>query len=199
MHFTKTVLLFAGIAAAAPIAASTGSVASSSSSAQGTAPAALSSAVLNDINAWVTSIDGALSAVNAFTGGPSIAAQGFAVAAAGDGLLRTTSQLISDTRTLSNYGPIEAVYSAMYTDLITNYVAGNLIRLFQALQNKKALFNQVGAAKDMVNGISALSSMFLQLADIEELLLTESDMDKVHNAAINIFIALQSAVQAYSS
>ena len=242
MHFAKVVILFAGLAAAAPAATTTSKPAStkpassstkpvsttlskalsstpskapsvvtssvrptssvkpvvpSSTAPASNVPTALVSTIFGDLNAWHASMDDALAALDMFTGGLGLGNQAGAVGRAGDVLQSATVQLLIDSRKLSPYGQLSAADSAKYTELFVNHIALDAVRIFQFVQDKKALFTQVGAAKSVSDGLKGLKTEIQQIGDALGPHFATSDLPSISSSGTKVFVALQNAINAY--
>lgn len=174
--------------------------ATSSAAASGSAvPTALGTTIYTDLTKWHDTMDDAIDALNSFTGGAKVSDQVTAISKASDSLQAATVQLITDAQKLKPYGLIASADSAKYATLTNDHIAPDLVAIFKLLQDKKSLFNQIGAVSVIRNGLYGFASEVQQIGDLIEPHLQSADVTAIHNAGgANIFNAAQAAIATYA-
>lgn len=186
-------------AKATPAAASK---AASTSSAKPSTPT-LTVAQANTIIADLTSLDRAVqsgtTAVNGFTGGSNVQAQGDAVETAGEQWQTTIAKLLSDVQALSGKGKFCDTESSKITSLVTGTVTPHLVTLYQAIQSKKSVFVQVGKQTHVYNTLMGLMNELQSICDTLTPMMDPSDLSAMQAAGIKLTTSAQAVLVAYGS
>jgi len=226
MHFVKAVILFAGLAAAAPAVSSTPpkvsatpskAVAAASSKPASSEPAsskpaaatpsanvktptaAQAKTITDDLSKFNDNVLAGISALNAFTGGDKVGEQATAVSKAGDAWQQTILKLMSDASALKGYSKFSASDSTAVASGITGALTTNTVKLFNLVKDKKALFTQVNAKQNVYNGLQGIQGELAQIGQTLEPLLQSKDLASIEPAGKQIFSASNAAIAAYSN
>lgn len=199
MHIYKVITLFAGSAMAAPTAAILTRATSGTSASPGMPnfSAAQGNAIVADLAAVDKATQSVIAAVNSFTGGSDIQAQGDAIEKSSQDWSATITKMLSDVKALAGKGKFTDADSSRITNTVKDSVAPHLVGLYQAVQNRKPIFVQVGKQTHVYDTLLSLMSELQSICDYLQPLVSASDHPALEDASKKITDASKAVIAAY--
>lgn len=139
----------------------------------------------------------AIIALNAFTGGDDLYAQANAVSAAGNTWQEALSKAISDGKKNLNPGSCNAADSQRISGIIIDKISIDAPKAFNLVEQKLPLFKSLGVSSDVRGGLQLLLQEFYDWGMTVEPHIQADILVKLRNAGSAIFVAANSAINAY--
>jgi len=140
-----------------------------------------------------------LVAVNAFTGGANVQAQGNDLTTAGGAWQTVVATLLRDVQLGSvKGGTLSTADSANAANYISATLTPDLVSLYNAIAAKKSVFAQVGQTQSVHDSILAVGQELTQISSSLGPRLLSADVPKVQEAGNKLTASFEALVAAFS-